>query len=136
MHAVAVENTVPPFGMPDVSYAGGWVELKWLPKWPRRDTTRVRIDHFTREQRRWLTLRHEAGEDTWLLLQVRREWLLMRGPVAAEVVGKLSRIELMRASDRVWLTGLKRGELHRHMEAARALRRGEYGIEISTDVRP
>ena len=43
-------------GVPDISYkmyrgAGGWIELKYLDRYPARPDTIFRIEHFTREQR-------------------------------------------------------------------------------------
>ena len=32
-------------GTPDVNYVGGWLELKQQDNWPKRPTTKVRLDH-------------------------------------------------------------------------------------------
>jgi hypothetical protein len=88
---VRVENPVHP-GTPDVNLADGrWMELKCLRAWPVRPTTKVRIPHFTPQQRVWLYRRWKyAPGTTHLLLEIRedRQWLLFDGDVAAKVVGR------------------------------------------------
>ena len=109
LHAMPVENTVYA-GTPDVNFAGGWIELKWLSKWPKGERTIIKMPHFTRQQRAWLSLRNEYRvEKTWLLLQCKRQWLLFHGPVAAEVVGKSTRHQLMVYALHVWHDGLGDG---------------------------
>lgn len=67
-------------GILDLSYSGGgvhgWIELKWLEAWPKRDATIVKIDHYTKEQKHFLLTRGRAGGRCWLLLRVGKEHLL------------------------------------------------------------
>lgn len=88
---VRVENPIHP-GTPDVNLSNGkWIELKCIPAWPVRDTTVVRISHYTPQQRVWLYRRWKyTPGSTLLLLEVRadRQWLLFDGDVAAKVVGR------------------------------------------------
>jgi hypothetical protein len=88
---VRVENPIHP-GTPDVNLCDGrWIELKCIPRWPVRASTRVRIAHYTPQQRVWLYSRWKAAPgSTLLLLEVRadRQWLLFDGDVAAKVVGR------------------------------------------------
>jgi hypothetical protein len=88
---IRVENPIHP-GTPDVNLCTGlWIELKYLAGWPARDTTIVRIPHYTPQQRVFLFQRwHIAPGSTFLLLEVRAEkqWLLFDGNVAAKVVGR------------------------------------------------
>jgi len=84
-------------GVPDLSYSHGgvhgWIELKWLEAWPKRDATIVKIDHYTKEQKYFLLSRGRAGGRCWLLLRVGREHLLF-GHEAAQDVGRITREEL------------------------------------------
>jgi hypothetical protein len=99
-------------GTADVSYVGthqpapgpcfvdkveGWIELKQLPSWPKRGGV-VSLPEFEPQQRIWLRQRWAAGGDASLLLRVgngrKAEWLLFTGPVAAEHVGKVGRVDL------------------------------------------
>ncbi len=73
-------------GISDVSYVystptshvRGWIELKYAPAWPKRDATPLRLRHFTKEQRNWLRKQGELGGHTWLLLQVDRDYILIK----------------------------------------------------------
>lgn len=100
LNAIAVENPVLP-GTPDVNYIEGWIELKWLRTWPQQGGI-VRIPHFTPQQKVWHYKRRRAGGQSWFLLQCKREWLLLDGAVAAMVVNKATRDELITASARHW----------------------------------
>jgi len=100
-----------PAGTPDVNYIEGWIELKWLRFWPARETTVVRIEHFTDQQRRWLKRRWELGGNAWLLLQIGREWLLFHGLDAHDYVGNLTRNGLYRCARMRWTKGLQNEEL-------------------------
>jgi hypothetical protein len=93
LHAFPVENPVYP-GTPDISFIGGWIEMKKLDAWPVRPTTKVRLDHYTLQQRAWARIHHHRGGQSYWLLRVQREWLLLHGAVAAEVVGTLTKEEL------------------------------------------
>ena len=68
-------------GVPDISYAGGWIELKYM-----NDLSEVeKLDKsFTEQQRHWLKTRWELGEECWLLIQVESicEWFLLSGEKA------------------------------------------------------
>lgn len=54
----------------------GWIELKRLREWPKRPATAVKIPHFTNEQRNWLIKQGRIGGNTWVLLQVERDYML------------------------------------------------------------
>ena len=63
---VRIENAVEA-GTPDVNYVGGWIELKYLPKWPARATTPIKIAHYTKEQRVFAKRRNAAGGRVFFL---------------------------------------------------------------------
>lgn len=93
---VRIENPIHP-GTPDVNLCDGrWIELKCIPGWPARESTVVRIAHYTPQQRVWLYRRWKyAPGSTLLLLEVcsERQWLLFDGDVAAKVVGRVNTAE-------------------------------------------
>lgn len=101
LHAVAVENSVHP-GTPDVNYAGGWIELKSLDRWPTREDTPVRIDHFTNVQKIWIRGRTKVGGRIHVLLRVGREWLLFSGESAVVNLGVSVRSWLVEVAERTW----------------------------------
>ena len=98
LDAVAVENPAYP-GTPDVNYVEGWIELKWLRKWPVNGGI-VKIEHFSPQQKVWLVKRWSKGGNVFLLLQCKREWLLFDGLTAAQIVGNATREELFKRA--VW----------------------------------
>ena len=100
LHAVSVENGCG-IGTPDVNYRDGWIELKSVDM-PARHDTIVNVDHFTQHQRLWLRMRERSGGVALLLLKVDTTWLLYRGSVAADIVGKSTMWELMKNSARIW----------------------------------
>jgi hypothetical protein len=109
-----VENPAGP-GTPDVNWfhsptrREGWLELKWLPRWPKiGEDDLVIIEHFTREQKMWLLDRSSVGGRADLMLQVEREWMLFAGWVAANHVGSSSRRQLRELAVHHSVTGLDR----------------------------
>jgi hypothetical protein len=101
LDAMAVENSVQP-GTPDVNYIGGWIELKSLDAWPKKDNTPVVIGHFNTFQRLWLHRRCKKGGKAWLVLRVGNEWLVLDGVRAAAMVGTATKAELIAASAYYW----------------------------------
>lgn len=85
-------------GIPDVSYAlqghCGWVELKFVPRWPRNRSDALRIPHLTIEQRLWLSKRGEHSDLVWVLLQVEKEYLLINHR-HIDLVGHVNRESLV-----------------------------------------
>lgn len=89
-----VENAIS-LGMPDVNFTLGWVELKHLNDWPKRERTPVTIRHFTPQQRVWLRRRWAASKNAWLLLRVDTTFMLFAGDIAAVRVGRSTRAGLL-----------------------------------------
>ena len=91
-----IENSVGA-GCPDVNYLKGWLELKYVKRWPKRGGA-LRLPHFTPLQREWLRRRWEHGGKAFLLLRVDKEWLLFGGKIAASHVGNFGREALIALS--------------------------------------
>lgn len=92
-------------GHPDVEYlyrgSAGVIELKQREAWPKRPTTKVRLQHYTKAQRDDLRERYMAGGRAFLLLQVAEEYLLVCMPKAL-LVGQVTREDLYRLAVRRW----------------------------------
>lgn len=115
LDALAVENPAKP-GTADINFSEGWIELKWMRRWPVNAWERpVLINHFTPQQRVFLMRRWAVGQSSWLLLQVGREWLLFNGQFAAEHVGMVTRGALLDECDARWGNGLVYKELIRKL---------------------
>lgn len=84
-----IENECGGAGIPDVSFGvagrNGWMELKYLQAFPRREGTLVRIDHYTIAQKKWLRRRGRVAGDCWLFVRVADEWFLFDWLRAQEV---------------------------------------------------
>lgn len=78
-------------GIPDINgcWEGKefWVEIKYLPTFPVRANTPVKIKHYTPEQRLWLRKRGQAGGQAWLFVRVGAEWFLFDHEAAQLVTG-------------------------------------------------
>ena len=94
---VSVENPAHP-GTPDLNYADGWLELKWVRSAPINPETPLLLAHFSPQQRVWLLRRWRAGGNVHLLLCCAGEWMLFDGDVAVEVVGKSTLPELRKVA--------------------------------------
>lgn len=61
-------------GVPDVAYSKdgvhGWIELKFIPSWPVRESTPLRVPHLTPQQRLFILKHGSAGEHCFLFLKV------------------------------------------------------------------
>ena len=114
LDAISVENWAYP-GTPDVNYIGGWLELKWLRRWPKRPETPVVIEHWTTEQQVWITRRAHRGGQVHVLLQVGREYLLLGAKMAAVELGSAPRGRLVAAAERYWEGGMNWVELREHL---------------------
>lgn len=81
---IRVENPAHP-GTPDVNFVQGWVELKFMPKWPDDSFRPVRLPHPPQPQQKvWLARRWHHGGPAWLCLLVGNhytgeDWLLFKG---------------------------------------------------------
>ena len=80
---VRIESPLTEPGIPDVIYCllghSGWIELKQIDSWPKRDTTALKIPHLRLEQVLFLEnwcRRHASGK-AWGLFQIARDYLLL-----------------------------------------------------------
>lgn len=111
LDAIAVENPVYP-GTPDVNYVEGWIELKSLDALPKKlHSTKVKIEHYTKQQRAWILKRHLKGGKVFLLLQIANEWFLFNGRFAAQKVGRVLYQELVDNAVAYWPTKPSKLEL-------------------------
>ena len=106
-----VEN-IAGIGMPDVECILGWIELKYMHDWPKREDTVIRFNAYTPQQRSWHRRRRLRGGNVWLLLKVgRTEWLLFDALTAANLLGKLTRKQMEDIALMHWKTGMKAEDL-------------------------
>lgn len=87
-----VENGACP-GTPDIECTLGWIECKYLERWPSRVPI-VKCEHYTPQQRVWHVKRSRAGGRVFVMIQIARDYLLFRGEVAAEHLGRVDEATL------------------------------------------
>ncbi len=60
--------------IPDVSFVmtgvSGWLELKQISTWPKKDTTPINIPHLESGQVNWLEQVSNNGGNAWMLLVI------------------------------------------------------------------
>lgn len=123
LDAQAVENRVGP-GTPDINYIGGHIECKWLRAWPKRHGTVVKLQHpLLPSQKVWIRRRNRRGGKAWVMLQCKWEWLLFKGDVACDFLGKLTQGELVNRAYHYWERGLDADELIAIFETTRPERK-------------
>lgn len=100
--ACSVENRCGP-GTPDVNYVEGWIECKWAQRWPVGTNTVLKLVHpLETAQKVWLQRRWRRGGNAFVLLQVRKDWLLFDPPTAARIFDKATRSQLIREAIKHW----------------------------------
>lgn len=71
MDPVRVENAAGGGeGTPDINYITGWIESKYAKRWPARPTTRLALEHYTEQQRRWHVKRRASHGRVHVILEV------------------------------------------------------------------
>ena len=98
---VLVDNPRKP-GTPDINFIEGWVELKYLPEWPKRATTLVKFPKFYPQQRVWLVKRTLSGGKCFVLVQIKFMYILYQGGFAAQHFDKMTKEELLKNALKVW----------------------------------
>ncbi len=109
--AMAVENSAMP-GTPDVYYMHGWIELKECDAWPKRPETPLRLPHFSKQQRFWLTHHAHLGGTCFVLLKVGKlEWFLLDGKTASDRLGYSTQSEIREQASLTFTEGFNSKEL-------------------------
>lgn len=88
-----VENAVGP-GTPDIAYVGGWIEDKYLPAWPKGETTPVRVPHYKPDQRAWHVRHRVAGGNVHVVIEIAGESMVYDAALAAQFLGFWTRREM------------------------------------------
>lgn len=103
-------------GIPDISYAmlrrDGWIELKILNFWPRKNGV-VRLDHFTTQQKDFLIERGGQGSGhcyMFLKIEETSEYLLFHWTVIKKLE-MATREEFLALATATWQPGINQIEL-------------------------
>ncbi len=71
-----IESSCTP-GCPDIAYVGGWVELKYIPKWSKGGTAFLR--NLRPAQEAWHRAWAAKGGKSLCVVQVERQYFAIRG---------------------------------------------------------
>jgi len=103
-------------GIADVSFVcggkHGWIELKQIDAWPKRDSTIVRCKHYTTQQRNFLKAKGEHGGNAWLFVKIGREYLLIHWK-RAQLFGTLNSEDTLGLAGHWWCNRMNWEELAR-----------------------
>ena len=94
-------------GIPDISYdiegmkGSGWIEMKAIPDWPKKENTIVRLEHFTKQQRAWIIKHGSKNARTFIFLRVANDYLIFDW-TAATLIGNTVKELLYEACVRSW----------------------------------
>lgn len=89
-------------GIPDVNWRDGWIELKFVEKWPVKPETVVSVPKYYQHQRVWHKRRCLAGGRCHVLIKIGSHVLLFWGDDAADHLGKVPRAELEKIALAIW----------------------------------
>lgn len=67
-------------GVPDVTFSmpniNGFLELKYIPEWPKRPETKVKLP-LRPEQKLWISTRGKMGGNVWVLCRISVTFFLL-----------------------------------------------------------
>jgi len=78
-HASRIESSAGN-GIPDISFGlpgkNGWIELKYIREWPKRQDTKVKLP-LRPEQKHWISARGGLSGDVWVLVRIQDDFFLV-----------------------------------------------------------
>ncbi|HUV84270.1 MAG TPA: hypothetical protein VMV86_01090 [Methanosarcinales archaeon] len=86
-------------GVPDCSYSmedlpgAGFIEIKRIVAWPKRESTIVQLKHFSPQQKAWMKLHGPFVQRIFLLLQAEKEYMLFPWTVVDQI-GGLNKVDM------------------------------------------
>lgn len=106
--ATRIETGDVAVGVADVAYCiyqtrtRGWIELKYLKSYPKRESTAIRIPHYTSEQKLFLWKEGEAAGFVWLFVKIKNDYYLFDHK-QAQKVGGLNKKEMAAHCTNYWI---------------------------------
>ena len=79
-HATRIESSAGN-GVPDVNFAlptgtSGWIELKYIPEWPKRSDTLIKLP-LRPEQFHWIRTRGKMAGNVWVFTRIENVYFLL-----------------------------------------------------------
>jgi hypothetical protein len=128
-HCIQVENSMSD-GQPDTNVCiEGHVcdiELKYIRQWPKRESTIIKIPHYTENQRLWIFKRAMALGSVFLFVKVVNDYYLFTPYAAIEMVGKtLTRKGFRNEAHAYWAGRINFEELKGELKKWQSFRHAE-----------
>tara|TARA_A100001015_G_C15001046_1_gene718517 strand:- start:1659 stop:2096 length:438 start_codon:yes stop_codon:yes gene_type:complete len=105
-------------GIPDVNYLidgnEGWIELKYMPEYPKKDITEVKVPHFTKEQKIWHDIRYKNKGRTMVLIQVDRDYFIFKKE-RINLLGSLTKKKMFQYANKSWKNKIDFKELRKEL---------------------
>lgn len=104
-HATRIESCVG-MGIPDVSFGvsgiNGWLELKYTPDWPKRDSTKVKLA-LRPEQKNWIQTRGALSGNVWVFWRISNTFFLLTWSTAISLAEEgATSADLLKRCTRYW----------------------------------
>ena len=68
------------------------MELKYVPKWPKRASTKVKLP-LRSEQKLWIKTRGEFSHDVWAMIRIEDDFFLLSHEQALEACEGFTKLE-------------------------------------------
>tara|TARA_R100000482_G_scaffold121828_2_gene68449 strand:+ start:487 stop:927 length:441 start_codon:yes stop_codon:yes gene_type:complete len=105
-------------GIPDVNFLidgnEGWIELKYMPEYPKKDNTEVKVPHFTKEQKLWHDSRYKNKGRTMVLIQVDNDYFIFKKE-RINLVGALTKKKMFQHANKSWKNRIDFKELRKEL---------------------
>lgn len=102
-------------GVPDVTFSmpniNGFLELKYIPEWPKRPETKVKLP-LRPEQKLWISTRGKMGGNVWVLCRVKDSFFLLGDAKAIAVCEGWTEVEWVSRSNLWWYRKVDFDELY------------------------
>jgi hypothetical protein len=112
-----VENTFYK-GIPDVNFLidgnEGWLELKYMPEYPKKDYTEIKVPHFTKEQKLWHDARYKNKGRTMVLIQVDSDYFIFKKE-RINLLGSLTKKSMFKFANKSWKNRIDFKELRKEL---------------------
>ena len=105
-------------GVPDVNFLidgnEGWLELKYIPQYPKKEITIVKVPHFTIEQKIWHNARFKNKGRTMVLIQVDDDYFIFKKE-KINLLGSLNKYRMFQHANKFWKNKINFRELRKEL---------------------
>ena len=105
-------------GVPDVNFLidGNecWLELKYIPQYPKKEITIVKVPHFTIEQKIWHNARFKNKGRTMVLIQVDDDYFIFKKE-KINLLGSLNKFRMFQHANKFWKNKINFRELRKEL---------------------